>query len=65
MGKLFSQLVGLIAGLLFAYFYQKLSNLNQSSNQFSSIEQAVIGSWKKYVHLPDRKLNRAFRIAIG
>lgn len=64
MGKLLSQFAGLIFGLLFALYFEDLRNLFRIDNNLS-LEKTIISSWKSYVHLPDRKLNRNLRIAIG
>lgn len=69
MGKLLSQFAGLIFGLLVAYYFEDLSkpflSKDQAIKNTSSLEKSIISSWKNYVHLPDRKLNRNLRIAIG
>jgi len=59
-----------VIALLVAYSFDDIKNILQ--NKFlrkevanESLESKIIGSWKKYAVLPDRKLNRNFRIAIG
>ncbi len=60
---------GLIV-LLIAYFWPNLINsiadfLFTKSNSNTAVEKSIINSWKSFVILPERNLNRNLKIAIG
>ena len=56
-----------LVALLYAYFYEDFMNLivKQDTGNNVTLETEIIRSWKKFVNLPNRNLNRNFRIAIG